>query len=338
MAIADYIYEACVSSNSQPKVNWDNVVGRIAFRLQFHVAEILNQRLAVNSKPYRLFKNIAISAFVLNFTVASCVLVETPLNDAVLVGHGPVKFKCKSNRGKRLNWLTQKNESQLILFDGYSVCKEAESFCSVENEEPGEFFLTLAAIHEAAQTYICQEPGTESESSADLIIIDREAQCETITNSNHVIMKCKLEFRGIWVPELEWSYNGTLITEGVNVSIVSNKSVSSTLTVPLSMNDRNYTCTTRFDIRGKPHWTTSNNVPSYLTNSVLRVEATQAFSEKHERLLSASGPSVGLAIGLLLAVIISVAAIAIIIYRKVPGKKRGLKSEETEDTGVPLAA
>lgn len=109
-----------------------------------------------------------------------------------------------------------------------------------------------------------------------------ETRCEKKTYDSHVIVTCYVEFCGNWAPELVWSCNGQSMTEGVIASTVSSKYVSSNLTVPRNTNESIITCTTRFDIKGKPEWTTSNYIPTYISNSLLAIEAKQTHSGVHD--------------------------------------------------------
>ncbi len=74
-----------------------------------------------------------------------------------------------------------------------------------------------------------------------------------------------MEFHGNWAPTIEWteqSDQGVKVLS-VNVTTVPNQRVTSTLVMEVQVGSRNYTCTAKFDLSGKPNTTTAANVPDY---------------------------------------------------------------------------
>lgn len=62
----------------------------------------------------------------------------------------------------------------------------------------------------------------------------------------------------------EHNKNGEgVLSVGVNTVTVPNQRVTGTLVMPVKKDSRYYTCTTKFDISGKPFHTTAVNVPDY---------------------------------------------------------------------------
>lgn len=214
------------------------------------------------------------------FSHCNCDLAEKPQNQVAFVDGSTVMFQCRSSERTRLKWfMLNKKDNWTMIFDGYFILEETESFCIVDNEMPGEFNLMVKPIPTVAKTYICEEVYTKDTSSADLIVLNRETYCTINYNNSSIIMTCVIEFWGNWPPDMEWYYNEKLIIENINVSIVPNKSVS-TLTVQPSLYNRTYTCRTKFNIKGKPIWTTSDNVPNYTFDSVITIEQYRPDSDE----------------------------------------------------------
>lgn len=89
-----------------------------------------------------------------------------------------------------------------------------------------------------------------------------------------VNLTCSIEFRGNWAPAMEWKEHSNdgdeILSVGVNVVTIRNQSVTSTLAMKVQEGSRNYTCTTKFDISGKPSKTTASNVPNYTYSKIVR--------------------------------------------------------------------
>lgn len=105
---------------------------------------------------------------------------------------------------------------------------------------------------------------------------------EKDVNESHVTLDCSVNFRGNWAPELELSHNGSSIVEGDGVVVVPNQKVSIFLAIPLnnSASAVNYSCTVRFDLKGKPRQTTDTSVPSYMEKSILKFDMKEIHSGK----------------------------------------------------------
>ena|SRR6218665_383772 len=97
----------------------------------------------------------------------------------------------------------------------------------------------------------------------DSLIGDRI--CHASWTRDLINLTCSIKFRGNWAPIMEWkAHNSTkVISIGVNTTTVPNQLVTSTLVIPVLNGSRSYTCTTKFDLSGKPPTTTSINVPDY---------------------------------------------------------------------------
>lgn len=85
-----------------------------------------------------------------------------------------------------------------------------------------------------------------------------------------VNLTCSILFQGNWAPTVEWKEQGShdekVISVGVNTSTVLNKRVTSTLVMTMQKGNRNYTCTTKFDISGKPSYAAAaaaTNIPDH---------------------------------------------------------------------------
>lgn len=221
--------------------------------------------------------NLLLSVFPIPLTinVVDSALVKCPNNTAVTNTTNRAEFSCRSDEGFELEWFIQANNTvqrQNLAFGDEIKNEQAKSYCSIENKKGGEFTLILNTKDESAQTYTCQEPDTDQERSAELIIIE-PTKFEKDVNESHVTLTCSVNFRGNWAPELELSHNGTSVVDGVNVFVVPNQNVSTTLIIPCNNSAcaGNYRCTARFHIRGKPNQTTDNSVPSYMDTSTLTV-------------------------------------------------------------------
>lgn len=99
----------------------------------------------------------------------------------------------------------------------------------------------------------------------------------------HVALACSVNFRGNWAPELELSHNGSSVVDGIGVLVVPNQNVSTILIIPRNNSAcaGNYSCTTKFHLRGKPTQTTDNSVPSYMDTSTLTVHMEEIHPSKH---------------------------------------------------------
>lgn len=234
---------------------------------------------AVNTKPNFVtgtfftfdtggcYLQILVLTFALLFSGTNAAFVEVPNNTVVLEWNFPkvVVMACKSNCQCNLRWFVNKNHDEKEdLYNGYFLSSDANSYCSVTADEPGKYNLNLMNKPDAAQTYICLEPGTLAEASADLILI-RDLICNNISTDDVVHLTCSIEFRGNWAPTMEWkehsSHGEKVILVGVHTTTVPNQLVTSALVMPVQKGRSNFTCTAKFDINGKPHSTTATNVP-----------------------------------------------------------------------------
>lgn len=86
-----------------------------------------------------------------------------------------IDMTCRSHYQSRLKWNVQKNDDSgnEVLYNGYFLRPDAKSYCTVITEEPGKCYLRLRNTAAVAQTYICVEPGTLNEASAELIWISK---------------------------------------------------------------------------------------------------------------------------------------------------------------------
>lgn len=100
-----------------------------------------------------------------------------------------------------------------------------------------------------------------------LISTESDLFCVDSSTEDLVNLTCAIEFRGNWAPMMEWkernSHDERVLSVGVNVVILPNERVTSTLVMEVQEGSRNYVCTTKFHINGKPHSTTATNVPHY---------------------------------------------------------------------------
>ena len=107
---------------------------------------------------------------------------------------------------------------------------------------------------------------------------ETEPLCETnLTNSQNGIleegavvwMRCRVKFRGIWTPTLEWSLNEdngeTEQITGANVVTFPNVNISSTLTILLNAtrNSFYFACKIYFTPVSNIEMMTANNIPDY---------------------------------------------------------------------------
>ena len=220
------------------------------------------------------------------FSNCNCDLVEKPQNQVAFVDASPVRFQCRSFKGYELNWFVRnKKDSWMMIFTGRIFLGAAEIVCRMENKKSGAFYLIVNPSPTAAQTYVCEQPDTKQRLSADLIVLNGDTYCTINYNKSSIIITCVIEFWGNWVPDMEWYYSEILIIENINVSIIPNKSIS-TLTVQPSLYNRTYICRTKFNIKGKPSWTTSDNVPNYTYDSVITIEQYYPDSNKQNVIIS----------------------------------------------------
>lgn len=199
-------------------------------------------------------------------------LVEVPRNAVVWESStiNTTDMACKSDYQYRLKWDVYKNNDYRkdVLYNGFFLHPDARSYCTVVADEPGKYYLRLKNTAEAAKTYICVEPGSLSEASADLIWINNDDPICNKSSTEHLVsLRCSIEFRGNWAPTMEWKEQSNdgekVLTLEVNTVTVPNQSVTSTVVMKVQKGIRNYTCTTKFAIGGKPLHTTATNVPDY---------------------------------------------------------------------------
>jgi hypothetical protein len=226
----------------------------------------------VNTKQIKMYGFLCL--LVINeFPVLNSELVEVPRN--IVVGASEpldtIDMTCKSDYQRRLKWVVHKsNKSRSnVLYNGYFVRPDADSYCTVLTDDHGRCSLRLSSTADAAQTYICVEPGSLHEASADLIWIAKSGpDCINSSTKDLVNLTCNVEFRGNWAPTMEWieqsSHGVKVLSVGVNTITVPDQHVTSTLVLEMPESSRNYTCTTKFDIRGKKIYTTATNVPDYI--------------------------------------------------------------------------
>ena len=95
-------------------------------------------------------------------------------------------------------------------------------------------------------------------------------ETDLITHSNNsteglINLTCSMEFRGNWAPTIEWKeqsdHNVKILP--VNITTVPNQRVTSTLIMEVQDGSRNYACSAKFHLSGKPNTTTAGNVPDY---------------------------------------------------------------------------
>src|SRR6218665_603987 len=91
--------------------------------------------------------------------------------------------------------------------------------------------------------------------------------CNDGSTEDLVNLTCSIEFRGNWAPTMEWkeqtSHGEIVLSVGVNTITVPDERVTSSLVMEVQRGRRNFACTTKFDISGKPVRTTATNIPEY---------------------------------------------------------------------------
>ena len=103
--------------------------------------------------------------------------MDKPRNAVVLQSQSAeaVVLACKSDCQCKLHWSVRNNHGgeDEKFYNGYFLRDDAKSYCSVIEDEPGECDLRTnpANSTQAAQTYVCIEPGTLDEVSADIILL-----------------------------------------------------------------------------------------------------------------------------------------------------------------------
>lgn len=109
-------------------------------------------------------------------SVAISTFTEAPKN-LVLQSKSPeaIVLGCKSDCQCNLKWFVKKESvpKKEQLYNGYTLSSEAKSYITVIADEPGKYYLNLTNKPDAAQTYICLEPGSLAEVSADVIWIGK---------------------------------------------------------------------------------------------------------------------------------------------------------------------
>ena len=84
--------------------------------------------------------------------------------------------------------------------------------------------------------------------------------------SNTIEVTCRVEYRGNWPPAMRWRQNKRrVITTGVDIETVPNRSVTSRFSVVATSNMSGsvFSCTLFFSAADKPSNTSANNVPEY---------------------------------------------------------------------------
>lgn len=87
-------------------------------------------------------------------------------------------LECNSTLGFRLTWLIKKpgSSNRYEIYNGYDFVDDTHnvsSYCKVKNGNPGKYELNVNGIEEAAQQYICLEPGSWMEASAEVTTIGK---------------------------------------------------------------------------------------------------------------------------------------------------------------------
>lgn len=98
---------------------------------------------------------------------------------------------------------------------------------------------------------------------------DDDISCNVDNSTEGLVnLTCSIEIRGNWAPTMEWMEQSgqgeRVLSVGVSTTTVPNKRVTSALIIPVQEGSRNYTCTTYFNITGKPRKTTARNIPDYI--------------------------------------------------------------------------
>lgn len=204
-------------------------------------------------------------------TGTNCDLLLKPENSYAKYGDpNTVILMCESTLGYRLSWLikTPWSSEKVQIFDGYRLSKNVTSYCRVINGVPGKYNVSLTSTTNAAQQYVCLEPGTMMEASAEIIIIESDPECSNVTtDGENTTLTCSIRFHGNWAPVMEWTMGNKsgVISEGVNNTRDGN-SLTSRLVVPAKKSHAHkllYACTTKFRLQEKPLDTTADNIPPY---------------------------------------------------------------------------
>jgi len=263
-------------------------------------------------------------------------LMEVPRNIVTLEGKSSdeIYMTCKSDYQSRLKWDLHKNNDTRndVLYNGYYLRPDAKSYCTVIADDPGKCYLRLNNTAEAAQTYICVEPGTLLHASAELIwITESNPICNDSSTQDLVNLTCSIEFRGNWAPTMEWKEQRNdgeeVLSVGVNTVTVPNHRVTSTLVTKVQEGSRNYSCSTKFDISGKSPYTTATNIPDYnrvWTASVLPKTQDETVEGSPPNEMKDTGLIASLISGILILIAIVLLSLTLIIQfskRKTMQKK-----------------
>lgn len=100
-------------------------------------------------------------------------LIEFPDNQVSSEENQESAMSCRSDQGYKVSWYVRQfwSAEKVELWNGYRLSRNATSYCSVKSSVDGLCNLTIYHRSKAAQTYICFEPGTLQEFSAELIFI-----------------------------------------------------------------------------------------------------------------------------------------------------------------------
>lgn len=113
------------------------------------------------------------------FSGARCELLQKPQNKyRIMNDKDTLVLNCNSALGYRLTWLIKKPgyASRNEIFNGYNlinVVHNVSSYHRVVSRMPGNYELHVNATKEAGQQYICLEPGSLDEASAEVTIIGK---------------------------------------------------------------------------------------------------------------------------------------------------------------------
>lgn len=118
---------------------------------------------------------IILPAMTFYSTEAYQTLIEFPENQVSSCENQRSAMKCRSDQGYKVSWYIRQfgSAKKVALWSGYMLNPSAMSYCSVESSVNGQCNLIIYHRIKAAQTYICFEPGTLQELSAELIFIGR---------------------------------------------------------------------------------------------------------------------------------------------------------------------
>ena len=102
-------------------------------------------------------------------------LIKVPRNQVSFEETATIVMECRSSDGRRISWhvVPCLPSSEMVLWSGYDLRRNATSYCSVDKSTAGQWNLNISHRCEAAQTYICFEPGTLKNVSAELIYISK---------------------------------------------------------------------------------------------------------------------------------------------------------------------